>query len=140
VAPDASLHDEMVRPGRGFEHLVVCQRARTFCQAIRPLVAIADERHGFALAQQLNRAALCVMANIAEGYARRSRKEFAQFVRIAGGSNAEARAFLYAALDRGYVDDARFESLVDDSNEIGRMLEGLRQRLTAQASAAAPNL
>src|SRR3954463_11167086 len=105
----------MVRAtGEGFEKLTVWRRAREFCQAIRPLVRSADVQHDFAVAQQLNRASLSVMANIAEGYARRSRKEFAQFIRIAAGSNAEARALLYAALDRGYVDSCTFERLVGD--------------------------
>jgi len=121
-------------PGRGFEQLFVWQRARSLCRAIQPLAAMAHKQHDYALAQQLNRATLSIMANIAEGYARRSRKEFARFTQIAAGSNAEARACLYAALDRGYIDNAAFEKLVEETNEIGRMLEGLSRRLRSQAS------
>jgi len=125
----------MVRAaGSGFEQLLVWQRARGFCQAVRPLVATAHREHDYTLAQQLNRATLSIMANIAEGYARRSRKEFAQFIRIAAGSNGEARACLYAALDLLHVDSGTFESLAAESNEIGRMLEALWQRLKAQAA------
>lgn len=69
------------------------------------------------------------MANIAEGYLRRTRREFIPFVRIAAGSNGEVRACLYAASDRGYVDAEKFPLLLDRSNQIGRMLEGLLRTL-----------
>jgi four helix bundle protein len=110
--------------GKGFEQLLVWQRARLLCSAVRPIVAKAEANHDYALSQQLNRATLSVMANIAEGYLRRSRKEFAQFVRIAAGSNGEVRACLYAAGERGYIQGADVDELVRQTNEIGGCSKG----------------
>jgi four helix bundle protein len=66
-----------------------------------------------------------VTASLAEGYLRRTHREFAQFIRIAAGSNAEARARLYASVDRAHVDLAVAQPLLDRSNDVGRMLQGL---------------
>jgi four helix bundle protein len=118
----------MESPGQsGFERLDVWQCARRFSAAIMPVSVTASDRHDFALSQQLNAATLSIMSNIAEGYMRRAPREFAYFVRVAEGSNAEARSCLYAALDRGYVTEAAFDELVDTSNRIGQMLTGLRR-------------
>ena len=69
------------------------------------------------------------MSNIAEGYLRRSSKEFAYFVRIAAGSNGEVRAILYAAFDRGYLESGHLKTLTELSNRIGQLLSGLHRRL-----------
>ncbi|MBI4263633.1 MAG: four helix bundle protein [Acidobacteria bacterium] len=69
------------------------------------------------------------MANIAEGFVRGGRKEFTQFVRIAAGSNAEARSLLHAAFGRRYLDKTEYERLVEMTDSIGRMLRVLEARL-----------
>jgi four helix bundle protein len=111
----------------GFERLDVWQCARRFSASITSVSVAASDRHDFALSQQLNAATLSIMSNIAEGYMRRAPREFAYFVRVAEGSNAEARSCLYAALDRGYVVQTAFDELLDMSNRIGQMLTGLRR-------------
>jgi four helix bundle protein len=113
----------------GFEHLDVWQLARDLCSSISPVIAAAKAEHDYVLSQQLNAAALSIMSNIAEGYLRRSPREFAYFVRVAAGSNGEVRAILYAAFDRGYLDSTDLEGLTLLSNRIGQLLSGLHRRL-----------
>ncbi len=69
------------------------------------------------------------MANIAEGFLRRDRKDFARFLRIASASNGEVRALLYAAYDRGRILHRDASRLIETTNEIGRMLRSLEQYL-----------
>jgi four helix bundle protein len=113
----------------GFEHLDVWQLARQLSAGIVPVAAAANARRDFDLSQQLNAAGLSIMSNIAEGYLRRSSKEFAYFVRIAAGSNGEVRAILYAAFDRGYLESGHLKTLTELSNRIGQLLSGLHRRL-----------
>jgi four helix bundle protein len=107
-----------------FEDLTVWQKAKAL-SGFRLKETSATLARDYALWQQLNSASLSIVANIAEGFVRQSRKEFAQFVRIAAGSNGELRALLYVALERAHVEKADGDALIDLSNEIGRMLHAL---------------
>jgi four helix bundle protein len=118
--------------GSGFEQLVVWQRARRFCGAILPVVKTARVARDHELSRHLNGAALSIMSNIAEGYLRRGRRQFAQFLAIAAGSNGEARSCLFLALDRSYLSEQAFRALRADTEEIGRMLEALRASVLRQ--------
>jgi four helix bundle protein len=81
------------------------------------------------LRDQLQRAAVSVPANIAEGYERVSRKEYVQFLMISKGSAGELRCLLQIASRLKYTDEALAASLIDDSLEISRMLKGLANSL-----------
>jgi four helix bundle protein len=70
-------------------------------------------------------AATSIMANIAEGFIRRSSKEFVQFLFIAVSSVAEVQSHLYVALDQGYVPQAEFELLYEQANKTARIISGL---------------
>ncbi len=69
------------------------------------------------------------MANIAEGFGRRSDKEFANFLNMAHGSASEVQSHLYVALDLNYVTEACFTELRDLLDEISRMSLTLAQHL-----------
>ena len=118
----------------GFEQLAVWTRARAFCGAILPVLRAARAASDYELAQQLNRSAISIMSNIAEGHLRRGRRQFAHFLGIAAGSNGEARSCLYLALDRLYLTAPEFEALCRQTNEMGRMLEALRAAVLRQVS------
>ena len=64
------------------------------------------------------------MLNIAEGFARRSNKEFKQFLYIAHGSAAEVQSALYIALDQRYISNAQFEALYQTTAETSKMIAG----------------
>ena len=69
------------------------------------------------------------MANIAEGFGRRSDKEFANFLNVAHASTAETQSHLYVALDLGYLREDQFESLYSLLEEISRMIMSLEKHL-----------
>lgn len=73
------------------------------------------------------------MSNIAEGFERYSRPEFAQFLSVARGSAAEVRSQLHIAYCLHYIDDDEFESLRDRCVEISRLIGGLRSALKRHA-------
>ena len=92
-----------MRPSR-FETLRVWHQARRFTTRIYAICTEGRLSRDFGLRDQMCRAAISIMSNIAEGYERGGAKELVQFLRIARGSAAEIRAQLYAAEDIGYLD------------------------------------
>jgi four helix bundle protein len=121
-----------------FEDLRVWQVAKCLCDEIGALIQRPSLQGDHAIKAQLNAATLSTMANIAEGFMRGGSKEFAQFVRIAAGSNGEARALLHAAFGRKYLDKDEYERLVEMTQSIGRMLRVLEQRLRAPRPTVVP--
>jgi four helix bundle protein len=85
----------------------------------------------FGLCDQVQRAAVSVMANIAEGFGRRSHREFANFLNVARASTAEVSSHLYVALDQGYLAQETFDELLDRCDHVSRMLQKLIHRLGA---------
>jgi len=65
------------------------------------------------------------MANIAEGFVRRSNKEFVQYLFIAMSSSAEVRSHLYIAVDQGYLTKDAFDSIYSQADKTGRIISGL---------------
>src|SRR5271169_7252114 len=96
---------------RQFEDLNVWQDARQLVVAVYSVSKVRAFNQDFGLRDQIRRAAVSTMSNIAEGFERGSRKEFIQFLNIAKGSNGEARSQLFVALDQGYVDAGQFAQL-----------------------------
>ena len=77
------------------------------------------------LCSQIQSAAGSVMANIAEGFVRRSSKEFTQFLFIAMSSAAEVQSHMYIAVDQSYVSKDTFESIYEQANKTARITSGL---------------
>lgn len=83
----------------------------------------------YGLTSQLKRAAVSVPANIAEGSARSSTKEFLHFLTIASGSLAEAETLLKLSERLKMTQGAPVDELLNDADSIGRMLSGLKKSL-----------
>jgi four helix bundle protein len=79
--------------------------------------------------EQIQIAAVSAMSNIAEGFSRRSKKEFTQFLFIAKGSVAEVQSQLYIALDQNYINEEKFTELYCKSDEVARLISGFIQYL-----------
>jgi len=107
-----------------FEKLVVYQKAITFADAACTATESWSRGYGFP-SDQLNRAALSIAANIAEGNGRFTKPDRRNFFYIARGSVQECVPLLELARRRGLFDDARHEELKRDLEEIARMLAGL---------------
>lgn len=120
----------------GFEDLVAWQKARGLVRAIYEVVQTPPFKNKFAFRDQLERAAVSVMSNIAEGYERGSRAEFHHMLSIAKGSCAEVRSLLFVALDVGFVSPQTFESLNNQANEVSRIIGGLRASVGRQREVA----
>jgi four helix bundle protein len=87
--------------------------------------------HSRRMRDQIQRASVSIMANIAEGFGRHSDKEFANFLNMAHGSASEVQSHLYVALDLDYIDQHTFQKLYELLDEVSRMTLAFAQRLRA---------
>ncbi len=108
-----------------FEDLSVWQEARELVGQIYALTSVSQFNRDIALRDQIRRAAISVMSNIAEGFGRRTNRDFAKFLTQARGSVAETQSHLYVALDQGYIDEQSFQQLYEKCDHISRMLQRL---------------
>lgn len=105
-----------------FEDLEVWKRASRL--AVDVCRELGTSNH-FALRDQIQRAAIPIPSNIAEGSERDSPKEFVRFLRIAKGSAAELRTQIYIANRLGVLADNQSKAFVGECKEISAMLQGL---------------
>ena len=109
-----------------FEDLIAWQKARKLTSEIYRVTNQGKFAGDFGLKDQIRRAAVSSMSNLAEGFERGRPAEFHQFLSIAKGSCAELRTQLYVALDVGYLTTPAFDALMAQATEVGRILGGLR--------------
>jgi four helix bundle protein len=115
-----------------FEDLIAWQKARELTRAIYEATRQGAFAKDYGLSGQIQRAAVSIMSNIAEGFERGGRGEFHQFLSTAKASCAEVRSQLYVALDVGYLDKATFDSLMQQGEEVARIVGGLRASVQRQ--------
>ncbi len=115
-----------------FEDLIAWQKARGLARAIYEVTRNGDFAMDYGLSRQIQRAAVSVLSNIAEGFERGARGEFHQFLPTAKASCAEVRSQLYVALDVGYLDKASFDALIQQAEEVARIVGGLRSSVRRQ--------
>ena len=92
-----------------FENLRVWQDSREFVKSIYKLTSSNNFAKDFGLKDQIQRAAVSIMNNIAEGFERNNNKEFIVLLKYSKGSAGEIRSMLYIALDLGYINKSTFE-------------------------------
>lgn len=117
-----------------FEELIAWQKAREITAEIYCITNTRGFMKDFSLRDQIRRASLSIMANIAEGFDRGGRAEFHQFLVIAKGSCAELRSHLYVALDVGYLTEDLFQKLLKRIEELSRIINGLRSAVKKQVA------
>ncbi len=116
---------------KGYRDLKVWQKGMDLATLVYALARALPRDEQFRLTSQLLRAAASVPANIAEGYQRGTRQDYARFVGIARGSLAETETFLLLATPTGLLDDGTTEPALTLADEISRMLYALRNSLTS---------
>ena len=115
-----------------FEEINAWQNARVLVREVYAMTGCGDFCKDYGLKDQIQRAAVSICSNIAEGFERRGNKEFINFLWIAKGSAAEVCSQLYNAKDLGYITDERFKSMYDSAKQIGGMLFNLITTLSAR--------
>jgi four helix bundle protein len=114
---------------RSYRDLLVWQKAMRLAAEAYRLGKLLPRAEEYRLTSQLLRAAASVPANIAEGHARGTRKDYAHFVSIARGSLAETETILLLLVDVALLTDEHVEPALGICSETGRMLNGLLTRL-----------
>jgi four helix bundle protein len=107
-----------------FEELIAWQKARTLTREIYETTRRGAFARDFGLSGQIQRAAVSIMSNIAEGFERGGRGEFHQFLSTAKASCAELRSQLYVAFDVGYIEGQEFHVLLQHAEEVARIIGG----------------
>jgi four helix bundle protein len=108
-----------------FEDIEAWQDARKLAQQIYRLTSEGTFARDFGLRDQIRRAAVSVMANIAEGFGRGGNKEFSQFLGHARGSLAELKSHLYVAFDADYIVSERKDELFELAGRTEALICGL---------------
>jgi four helix bundle protein len=110
---------------RRFDEIEAWQKARELTKVVYKLSGRGPFAKDFGLRDQIRRASVSIMANIAEGFERGGTGEFVQFLAVAKGSAAEVLSHAYVALDQDFISQEDFDRLVASPAEVGRMLAAL---------------
>ncbi len=122
-----------------FEDLIAWQRARSLTKVVYEVTASGPFARDLGLRDQIRRAAVSVMSNLAEGFERGGRTEFHQFLSMSKASCGELRSQIYVALDARYLDQKTFSELMSQAEEVGRIVGGLRSAVQAQRDKSKKN-
>lgn len=115
-----------------FEDLQAWKEARALVSQIYRAIRTAESlKRDYRFRDQIAAAAVSVMSNVAEGFSRRSDREFTQYLFIAKGSCAEVQSLLYVALDQEYINQTEFEALYDQAEKAAKLISGLITYLLA---------
>ena len=114
---------------KSFEEMEVWKKSRQLTKQVYDLTGIGVFARDYGLKDQIRRACVSIMSNIAEGFERSGTGEFTQFLAMAKGSAGEVRSQLYIALDQRYLSDDEFEMLCGGVKEISQMISGLMSYL-----------
>jgi four helix bundle protein len=112
-----------------FEDIDAWKKARELTKIIYEVTAQGKLAADFSLRDQLRRAAVSIMANIAEGFEREGNKEFRQFLAMAKGSVGEVKSLLYVALDAGLISMEQIQRISALADEASRLLAGFLRYL-----------
>jgi four helix bundle protein len=111
-----------VAPIKRFEDIEAWQDARSLIVSVYSVTNQGNFARDYGLRDQLRRASISIMSNIAEGFERSSRKEFIRFLEISKSSAGEVRSQLYVAKDLAYIEDVIFDDLSTRVTTISKKL------------------
>jgi four helix bundle protein len=114
---------------KSFEDLTAWKDARIFTNKIYNLTKKFPKEELYGLTSQIRRAAVSIMSNVAEGFDRRSDKEFSNFLSIARASSSEVQNDLYIALDLDYISQVEFNQSYQKAKKIAKQINGLMNYL-----------
>jgi four helix bundle protein len=112
-----------------FEEVEAWQKARELTNAVYSLSGKGAFAKDFGLRDQMRRATVSIMSNIAEGFERGGSGEFIQFLAFAKGSAGEVEAQLYVGLDQGYINQEQFDSIKAVVSSTKKLIAGFMNYL-----------
>ena len=112
-----------------FEDIVAWQEARKLTKSIYEAARQEPFARDFGLRDQIQRASVSSMSNIAEGFDCESKLEFGRFLGIARRSTVEVQSLLYVALDVGYIDVRKFDSHYEQARKTKALVGGFKKSL-----------
>jgi len=112
-----------------FEDIAAWQKTRQLTANIYQATSAGLFARDYGLRDQIRRASVSSMSNIAEGFERDGNKEFLQFLSVAKGSTGEVRSQLYVALDTGFLDQSAFNNLLVSAEEASKLIGGFMRYL-----------
>ena len=112
-----------------FEDLPVWRSAKDLAILIYRVTSQGKISRNYGLKDQIQRAAVSVSSNIAEGFERGTKQEFIQFLYIARGSCGELRSQLYIAKEIGYLNDEEFKKLCEATRKVSKQISGFIEYL-----------
>src|ERR1022692_4526980 len=115
-----------------FEDIIAWQKAQDFSVIIYSVFGLSKD---FGFKDQISRAAISISNNIAEGFDRSSDADFNRFLYFAFGSCSEVRSMLYLAERLNYLKLEKRVQLIDNANEISKIITGLIKSLTNKPNA-----
>lgn len=124
--------ENITAPIERFEDTRAWQAARKLARDIYAETAQGEFAKDFGLRDQIRRAAVSAMTNVAEGFDCDSRREFARFLGIARRSAVEVQSLLYVAKDAGYISDRTFERHYEQARTTKALIGGLKHSLTTK--------
>jgi len=116
---------------RKFEEIEAWKEARILTSMVYKVSRQKPFSRDFGLSNQIQRAAVSVMSNIAEGFLCQSNREFVRYLFIALRSTAEVQSQLYVALDLGYIDQNQFDLIYDQASKAAKLINGFINYLTS---------
>ena len=117
---------------KSFEELTIWQEARELTNRIYILSKRFQKEELYGLTSQIRRASVSIMSNIAEGFNRRSTKEFINFLIISRASISEVQNDLYISLDLNYINKEEFETIYNHAQKISMSINKLITYLRSQ--------
>ena len=117
-----------------FEQLEAWKTARELVRLVYSIFQREPARHDFGLKDQIQRAAVSAMTNIAEGFERVHPAEKLQFYNVARASCGEVRSLSYVMLDARYIPNAEHETLLERVAQTGRLVSGLIRSTRARTA------
>jgi four helix bundle protein len=118
------------KEAKGFRQLIAWQKAYELTLEVYRIAKVFPKTETYGLISQMQRAAVSIPANIAEGYERNHKKEYLQFLFVAKGSLGEVETYLSLAKDLGYLLHHDYLAVDEKRKETSRILKGLINSLT----------
>lgn len=120
---------------RRFEEIEAWQEARKLVKLVYQAINRSDKfKKDYRLRDQATSAAVSTMSNIAEGFSRKSNKEFIQFLYISKSSAAEVQSIFYVALDMSYINQEIFQEIYNQADKVSQLDSGFIKYLSTQVT------